>query len=165
MERSEMAAWHVHFSIIPRRALAAARAAKQLPPADAAWWAADVLPAGNERKLAAVASLESPASATRQSWGPEDGNRVDVWSVDGRATMVAARVDVRRLDARFSAMLLQFVRTANAVLVRSDGLIVEPVVGAFGAALRSSEAWRFANDPASHFASYVDPPTDDDARE
>lgn len=160
-----MADWQVHFTIIPRRALAAARVAKQLPPVDAAWWAADVLPADYERKLAAVASLESPASATRQSWGPEDGNRVDVWSVDGRATMVTARVDVRKLDSKFGAMLLQFVRTANAVLVRSDGLIVEPLVGAFGAALRSSEAWRFANDPASHFASYTDPATDDDARE
>jgi hypothetical protein len=76
---------------------------------------------------------------------------------------VTARVDVRRLDSKFGAMLLQFVRTANAVLVRSDGLVVEPLVGAFAAALRSSDAWRFANDPASHFTSYVEPTPDDDA--
>ena len=158
-----MAAWQVDFSIIPRRALAAARLAKRVPSADAEWWAADVLPADYQRKLGAVASPASSGGASLQSWGPEDGNRVDVWSVDGRVKMVTARVDVRRLDSKFGAMLLQFVRTANAVLVRSDGLVVEPLVGAFAAALRSSDAWRFANDPASHFASYVEPATGDDA--
>jgi hypothetical protein len=157
-----MAAWQVDFSIVPRRALAAARAAKRVPATDAEWWGADALPLDYQRKLAAVASPASPEGAALQSWGPEDGNRVDVWSVDGRATMVTARVDVRRLDSKFGAMLLQFVRTANAVLVRSDGLVVEPLVGAFAAALRSSDAWRFANDPASHFASYADPSTDDE---
>ena len=60
-----------------------------------------------------------------------------------------------------SAMLLQFTRAAGAVLVRRDGLVVEPLVGAFGAALRSSEAWRYASDPAAYFASYSDPEDDD----
>lgn len=158
-----MAAWQVHFSIIPRRALAAARVAKRAHSTDAEWWAADALPADYQRKLGAVAAPESSAGATMESWGPEDGNRVEVSSVDGRATTVTARVDVRRLDSKFGAMLLQFARTANAVLVRSDGLVVEPLVGAFAAALRSSDAWRFANDPASHFASYAKPAKDDDA--
>ena len=157
-----MAAWQVEFSIVPRRALAAAGAAALRPSADTEWWAADALPAGYQGKLAAVASPASSPSANVQSWGPEDGNRLDVWSVDGRATKVTARVDVRKLDARFSAMVLQFARTAGAVLVRSDGLVVEPVVGAFAAALRNSAAWRFANDPAAHFASYLDPATDDE---
>jgi len=157
-----VAAWQVEFSIVPRRALAAAGAAALRPSADTEWWAADALPAGYQGKLAAVASPASSPSANVQSWGPEDGNRLDVWSVDGRATKVTARVDVRKLDARFSAMVLQFARTAGAVLVRSDGLVVEPVVGAFAAALRNSAAWRFANDPAAHFASYLDPATDDE---
>jgi len=157
-----VAAWQVEFSIVPRRALAAAGAAALRPSADTEWWAADALPAGYQGKLAAVASPASSPSANVQSWGPEDGNRLDVWSVDGRATKVTARVDVRKLDARFGAMVLQFARTAGAVLVRSDGLVVEPVVGAFAAALRNSAAWRFANDPAAHFASYLDPATDDE---
>jgi len=157
-----VAAWQVEFSIVPRRALAAAGAAALRPSADTEWWAADALPAGYQGKLAAVASPASSPSANVQSWGPEDGNRLDVWSIDGRATKVTARVDVRKLDARFGAMVLQFARTAGAVLVRSDGLVVEPVVGAFAAALRNSAAWRFANDPAAHFASYLDPATDDE---
>ena len=156
------AAWQVEFSVIPRRALASAGAAALRSSADANWWAAESLPSDYQGKLAAVASPASSSSADVQSWGPEDGNRLDVWLVDGRATKVSARVDVRKLDAKFGAMLLQFARTADAVLVRSDGLVVEPLVGAFAASLRSSAAWRFANDPAAHFASYLDPAADDE---
>jgi len=75
---------------------------------------------------------------------------------------MTARVDVRRLDARFSAMLLQFARLANAVFVRADGLVVEPLVGAFGAALRTSEAWQHSTDPAARPASYVESDDDDE---
>jgi hypothetical protein len=157
-----MAAWQVHFSIVPRRAFAAASTAKLRPSADADWWAAEPLPSDYRQKLAAVVTPAPSSSAAVQTWGTEDGNRIDVSTVDGRATMVTARVDVRRLDAKFGAMLLQFARTADAVLIRSDGLVVEPLVGAFGAALRSSEAWRYANDPAAHFKSYIDPATDDE---
>jgi hypothetical protein len=144
-----MAAWQVEFSVVPRRALASAGAAA-LRSSDANWWAT------------AGASPAASSSADVQSWGPEDGNRLDVWLVGGRAAKVSARVDVRKLDAKFGAMLLQFARTADAVLVRGDGLVVEPLVGAYAAALRSSAAWRFANDPAAHFASYLEPAADDD---
>jgi hypothetical protein len=71
-----------------------------------------------------------------------------------------ARVDVRRLDSKFGAALLQFVRTADAVLVRSDGLVVEPTIAAYAGALRNSAAWKFANDPAAQLKKYSD--TDDD---
>jgi hypothetical protein len=152
-----MAAWHVDFTIVPRRALAAAGPSKLLGSATAQSWGAEPLPADYRQKLGAAAEPTTSASADRQTWGTEDGNRIDVWSVDGRATRVTAHVDVRRLDARFGAMLLQFARTADAVLVRGDGLVIEPLVGAFGAALRSSSAWRFANDPAAQFAKYAEP--------
>jgi len=157
-----MADWQVEFSIVPRRALATAGTAALRPSTDAGPWGAESLPAGYQSRLAAVASPASSSSADVQSWGPEDGNRLDVSYVDGRATNVTARVDVRRLDAKFGAMVLQFARTANAVLVRSDGLVVEPIVGAFAAALRSSAAWRFANDPSAQLASYLDPAPDDE---
>ena len=157
-----MAAWQVHFSIIPRRAFVAASASKPLPSAAADWWSAEPLPPDYQQKLAAVVSPAAAPGAAVQTWGAEDGNRIDVTSVGGRVTTVTAQVDVRRLDARFGAMLLQFARTANAVLVRGDGLVVEPLVGAFGAALRSSLAWKYANDPAAHFAAYVNPAPDEE---
>ena len=154
--------WQVEFSIIPRRALAIGGVAALPPSTDASPWSAASLPAGYQGKLAAFATPASSSNADVQSWGPEDGNRLDVWLGDGRATKVTARVDVRRLDAKFGAMLLQFARTADAVLVRSDGLVVEPLVGAFAASLRSSAAWRFANDPAAQLASYMEPAPDEE---
>jgi hypothetical protein len=128
---------------------------------DTDWWSTERFPAAYSQQLAAIASPGRSSTAELQTWGEEDGNRVDVWSENGKATRMIARVDVRRLDSRFSAMLLQFARVAGAVLVRRDGLVVEPLVGAFGAALRSSEAWRYATGPAAHVASYSEPDDDD----
>lgn len=133
-----MAAWQVEFDIVPRRE-------------------GGVLPAEYTRLLGApAAAAEAEAEPHVQTWGEPDGNRVDVSYSNGRVTRITAFVDVRRLDSKFSAMLLQFARVADAVFVRKDGVVVEPLVGAFGAALRGSKAWKFANDPAAHFASYKD---------
>ena len=157
-----MAVWQVEFAIVPRGVFAAKSRAALPAVMETDWWSAERLPAGYSHQLAAVAPLGSSKAAELQTWGEEDGNRVDLWSVNGRPARMSARVDVRRLDARFGAMLLQFARVANAVLVRRDGLVVEPNVGAFGAALRSSEAWRYASDPAAYFASYAQPDDDDE---
>ena len=157
-----MAVWQVEFAIVPRRALATKPRVPLSQVVDADWWSAERLPSGYSQQLAAVAAVGQSSAPELQTWGEQDGNRVDVRSENGKPVRMTARVDVRRLDARFGAMLLQFTRIADAVLVRRDGLVVEPLVGAFGAALRSSDAWKYASDPAAHFASYSEP--DDDAR-
>ncbi len=157
-----MAVWQVEFAIVPRRALAVKTGVALSNVVDTDWWAVNTLPAGYASKLAAVAPVGASSTTERQMWGEEEGNRVDVWSVNGKPTKMIACVDVRRLDARFGAMLLQFARTADAVLVRRDGVVIEPLVGAFGVALRSSEAWKYASGPAAHIASHKEPPEDDD---
>ena len=157
-----MTAWQVEFAIVPRRALATKPRVTLSEIMDADWWSAERLPSGYSQQLAALASPGAPSGTELQTWGEEDGNRVDVWSESGKPTRMVARVDVRRLDARFGAMLLQFARIADAVLVRRDGLVVEPLVGSFGAALRSSDAWKHASDPAASFASYSEPDSDDE---
>jgi len=144
-----MAVWQVDFAIVPRRALVTMPRVSSLQVIDTNWWSAERLPVGYSQQLAAIASTGSSETAERQTWGPEDGNRVDVWFENGRAVRMTARVDVRRLDAKFGAMLLQFARVADAVFIRGDGLVVEPLVGAFGAALRTSPAWQFAGGPAA----------------
>jgi len=153
--------WQVEFAIVPRRALAAQAHVPLQRVIDTNWWSAELAPAGYTQQLGAVAAPGRSSDAEHQTWGSDDGNRVDVWSEGGKPTRMTACVDVRRLDAKFAAMLLQFARIANAVLVRRDGIVVEPVVGAFGGALRTSQAWQYASDPASHFASYAQPEDDD----
>ena len=156
-----MAVWQVEFAIVPRRALAAQPRVALPQVMDTDWWSTVRLPSGYAQQLAAIAPLGTSLAPELQTWGEADGNRVDVWSENGKATRIAARVDVRRLDTRFGAMLLQFARIADAVLVRRDGVVVEPLVGAFGAALRSSAAWQYATDPAAYFASYSEPDDED----
>ena len=155
-----MAVWQVDFAIVPRRALATKPRVSISDLLDADWWTSEHLPPGYAQQLGAIVPAGSSGTTERQTWGQEDGNRVEVWCENGKAARMIARVDVRRLDAKFGAMLLQFARSADAVLVRRDGLVVEPVIGAFGTALRTSTAWQYASDPAAYFASYSE--ADDD---
>jgi hypothetical protein len=144
-----MAVWQVEFYVVPRRALATAPA--PLTPAilrDTDWWAGAAFPKDYGTRLAAVGSPDPSASAEHQQWGEDNGNRADVWSAGGRVRRVTAQADVRRLDSKFGAAQILFVRAADAVLVRSDGLIVEPTIAAYAGALRGSAAWRYASDPA-----------------
>lgn len=152
--------WQVDFHLVPRRALGTAP--RPLTPAvlDATdWWASANFPADYVRRLTAVAPIASAEGAELETWGQADGNRVDVRSRQGRVSAVTARVDVRRLDSRFGAALLVFVRAADALLVRRDGAVVEPTINAYAGALRSSTAWRYASEPGTSLAAQID---DDD---
>ncbi|HEY4133371.1 MAG TPA: hypothetical protein VGM50_22320 [Gemmatimonadaceae bacterium] len=150
-----MASWQVEFAIVPRRALANTPRVALTRLMETDWWSSERLPSGHERHLSAIAPSRATSSSDVQMWGEADGNRVDIWLDTGKPIRMTARVDVRRLDATFGAKLLQFARTADAVLIRSDGFVIEPTVGAFGAALRTSEAWKFAVDPAAFIAAHV----------
>ena len=152
-----MAVWQVDFHVVPRRALPATSQALVRAVADATdWWASAPFPPDYAARLAVVAAPARSWSDELESWGSEDGNRVDIWSEGGRVHRVMARVDVRRLDSKFGAALIHFVRSAGAVLVRADGLLVEPIINAYVGALRGSEAWRFASDPMTFLASHSD---------
>jgi hypothetical protein len=156
-----MAVWQVEFAIVPRRALATKPRVALPRIMDTDWWSGEHLPFEYSKQLAAVAPSGASSAAELQTWGTEDGNRIDLWSENGKPVRMSARIDVRRLDAKFGAMLIQFARVANAVLVRRDGLVVEPLVGALGAALRSSEAWQYAKGPEANPASYQSLEDDD----
>lgn len=151
-----MAVWQVDFYLVPQRALATAP--RPLAPAtmdDTAWWASTPFPADYRVRLGAVAPVRRSRSEDMETWGDEEGNRVDVWSDGGRVRNVMVRVDVRRLDPRFGAALLVFVRAANGALVRRDGLVVEATINAYSGALRSSSAWRYVSDPIAWLAAQV----------
>ena len=72
-----MAVWQVEFAIVPRRALAtkARVALPQIMETD--WWSTEHLPAGYSQQLAAIATPGASKAAELQTWGEEDGNRVE----------------------------------------------------------------------------------------
>ena len=156
-----MALWHVDFQLFPRQAVAASADLTTGALREAASWATVAFPSDYRARLAPVAPPAKSSQPDVEAWGPEEGNRIEVWSTDGRVRRVVARVDLRRLDSRFGAALLDFVRAAEAVLVRSDGLVVDSTISAYAAALRSSDAWRFASDPAAFLASQSTDDEDD----
>lgn len=148
-----MADWQVDFYVVPRHAVTARN---ELPSAaldDFKWWGAAEFPSDYRGRLSELAPVVTSSHPELETWGPADGNRIGVWSDGGHVRSVIVRVDVRRLDSRFGAALLNFVRAANAVLIRRDGLIVEPTIGAYAGALRTSKAWKFASDPVAFFKS------------
>jgi hypothetical protein len=151
-----MAAWQVDFYLIPRNAVAAAMSAVASGEFDGAnLWADVASPTDYRRRLDDVALRGRAWSPELETWGSEDGNRVDVALDNGRVQSVRVRVDVRRLDSKFGAALLGFARKLGALLIRRDGLIVEPTIAAYAGALRTSSAWRFASDPAEKLGLYT----------
>lgn len=151
-----MAAWQVDLHIVPRQALATVAHPLNAAIVDATdWWSSQRILADYGARLAAVAAPGQSSDAALETWGEKEGNRVDVWSNGGRVARIIVRVDVRRLDARFGAAILGLVRAANAVMIRGDGLVLEPTIAAFAGALRGSAAWRFANDPAAFLAKHA----------
>ena len=158
-----MAAWQVDFYLVPRAAIGVAATALTPGELDSTdWWGVATFPSDYQRQLDAVASRGQPLTAQVETWGREDGNRIDVASENGRVQSVVVRVDVRRLDSKFGAALIEFVRKVGAVLVRRDGLIVEPTIAAYAGALRSSNAWRFSSDPAAFLAARAAEEKDED---
>jgi hypothetical protein len=158
-----MAAWQVRFHVLPRSAFAKAAPLTSATLDETAWWANATLRADYGTRIAAAAAPLVAIDPDVEVWGPAEDNRVEVRSAGGRVRSVRAWVDVRRLDSRFGAAFIDFVRKVDAVLVRGDGLVVEPTIAAYAGSLRTSNAWRYASDPAAHLAAQaVDDEDDDD---
>lgn len=147
---------HVGFEIIPAKALRGAGVLSAGVLATTPWWQGVPLPRDCRSWLDGIAPKAPSPDAQLEVWGQADGNRIEVRSGGVEVTNIRAAVDVRRLDARFGAALLVLVRQLGATLVRRDGVVVAPTIGAFGAALRGTSAWRAANDPATWLATHLD---------
>ena len=147
-----MAAWQVDFYLVPRAAIGAAATA--LTPGELIARTGGVLPrfrrtiSGGWTPSRVAAIVDRTARDVGPRGRQSHRRRFRRWP---RTERDHPR-DVRRLDSKFGAALIEFVRKFGALLVRRDGLIVEPTIAAYAGALRSSNAWRFANDPAAFLA-------------
>lgn len=137
-----MAPWQVEFFLVPHRAMQQPRALTDETVRTTDWWTGGALPADYRSRLSAVLPSGPDSTAERETWGALEGNRIEVIAKEGRVAQVIARVDVRRLDATFSAGLLGFAKNAQAVLLRGDGLVAEPTVSSYSHALRTAPAAR-----------------------
>ena len=131
-----MAPWQVIFQVVPHRTMAKApRVLDAGIVASTSWWGAGAEARELRDRLTALLG-----------GGNAEGNGVDLHLAGARVERVIARVDVRKLDPKFGAALLGFVRSMQSVLIRTDGWVAEPTVGAFSGALRGDPAWAHANE-------------------
>ena len=148
-----MATWQADFFLVPRAALPDAGDELTSEQArETEWWAGIELPADYRGRLTAFAPpAPSWAPNELELFGVEDGNRIDVWRESAEVSRILVRIDLRTIDSEFIAGVLAFTRVAGAVLVRADGVVVEPEEGTFLEALEGSPAFRFVADPAAFF--------------
>ena len=140
-----MKPWLVEFELIPRPQPARAGSAGARP---VTWGPQRPLPPDFARRAAALGLPPASASdGAPRVWGRSDSNHLELRESEGGAATVRVAVDTRTLDPAFAAALLGLVKATNAVLVRSDGLMIDATVGAFSKALRSSPAWAHVDDP------------------
>jgi hypothetical protein len=143
-----MQPWQVQFIMVPERALVEAQGKRTTIGAHD-WWNNDAFPEQIRGMIAAVLPPGGASQEGVETWGAESGNRIDIHSRSGAVSRVLIYVDVRKLDSMFGAALILILREANALLIRSDGMVVEPTINAFSAALKTSEAWKYASDPGT----------------
>lgn len=82
------------------------------------------------------------------SWGKEDGTRVDVRWVSGFAFSIFVRLDVRGMSHSFLGRLEEFGRLHGLMIITERHEVLPPAARSILGAVRSSTAYEFVNDPS-----------------
>ena len=144
-----MATWQADFYLVPRRAVAEFPAITGDIARETEWWLGTDLPADYHERMEALLPPGKSWSPDLKTWGAEDGNRIDVWRDQGRVANVLVRIDARAPDTSFLDGIAGLARDLHCMLVRADGYVTDPTLGALGKALTGSRAFRFVADPAA----------------
>ena len=115
------------------------------------WWRGYTLP--QESLDAATNGLTRLAQWTPaiQSWGADDGNRLDVFIGESGVDEVRIRIDARSLDTGFLRRVIALAHNADGVFISADMQVVPPLATEVSAAVRDSDAWRFVQNPSAFF--------------
>ena len=109
------------------------------------------LPTDYRRRLADVLPAGVGWAGGPETWGVEDGDRVDV-DASGSPPEVFARFDMREWRPDLYERFLAFVRDiGGALTVAGTGAPVSVTYDDFTRALQESEAARFVRNPESYF--------------
>lgn len=122
----------------------------------AAWQASYQIKVGAPWPVEYAATLDRIARRERelldgvQTWGHEDGNRLDVY-LDGAAPDGAfLRLDLRAWDAAFVETVAACLSTWGAKMIAPDGEAVRPDATTIAEWAAASPASRFVVDPDSY---------------
>jgi hypothetical protein len=82
-----------------------------------------------------------------ETWGEEEGNRIDITTSDEGLEEVRVRFDARNIDRGFVSQVVSLAIAADCVVVTEAMDVIPPLVAELEAAIRDSDARRFVRDP------------------
>jgi hypothetical protein len=156
-----MAAWQASFHIVPRERVAelfpgwfdppfGPDYVETLPIEDATeldWWAFRQPPPDFRVALDHLAARSEGASSDVEWWGSEEGDRVDVFSANGRIESIYVRFDMRTPNGHFVEEIATLAARMSCDFVGHPGMLYEGSAAGLAVALRNSPALRFVEDP------------------
>ena len=107
-------------------------------------------PTDYRARLDQIAPRGASWSAGLETWGADDGDRIDVWLRDGGPQDGLMRLDVRNLDPNFIGGALEVLEDLGAEIRDSAGAVIEPNLAQVMLAVRRSAAFRFVADPEDY---------------
>lgn len=116
------------------------------------WWKATPPAAVKKFFDSLLPHYHAPWAKNTDSWGSDDGDRVELTSENGRISGVFIRIDLRDLDAKFLASLVQFA-AANDYLFYTleSSKFIAPDLSNLVNQIFESRKMSFLNDPEAFF--------------
>ena len=115
--------------------------------ADVEWWTEEQPPGDLGQRVDALLSRARAWSPDLETWGTEDGDRIDVWRDEGRVVELTVRFDMRSPNESFILGIATLAHELGCLLLSQERLLVDPKPDTLAALLRQSPAMRFVEDP------------------
>lgn len=96
---------------------------------------------------------ETPWAANSQSWGSDQGNRIDLRTKDHIVLDLSIRLDLRKLDIKFLTSIIDFSQSTGFIIYAlDDEKLIEPQLDELLMNIQASRKWLFVTDPDKFFA-------------
>ena len=147
-----MATWQFDFHLVP--ATAVERHWPVVPLTISAdeydqldWWSGTELLAEIRAELSFWLPQGRSWDPERETWGVEDGDRLDVLRDGNRIAELFVRFDVRSLSRPFLSRVVDIAQRRQLLVVTEDRHVLRPSVKELMAAIRRSRSFAYVRDP------------------
>lgn len=112
------------------------------------WWDEAAAPPSLREQIGKLLPAASSWSEHIQTWGKDDGDRIDLVLRNGRVVDLFVRVDVRSISYTFLNGLIDLIRRNKWLTVTEQGKILQlSSVTDVLTEIRRSDAFRYVKDP------------------
>ena len=144
-----MAVWQYDLLVIPRTRIE--QFACSMLDADVyqqrEWWDDSITSQQVAARIDAILERGRSWLKDLMIWGPEDGNRVDLYVTGNVVSELLVRIDLRIFDARFLSDVISLVRDLDGVFCTEDWTLIDPNLKSLTDSMLRSDAARFVAGP------------------